>query len=86
MQKVDASCTTGSGALFFLAGLGAGTALAVLLAPRSGAATRRMIGRKVEEGQDWVKEKAAEAQDYASSQGERLADRIRDVAEVIGRS
>lgn len=86
MQKVDASCTTGSGALFFLAGLGAGTALAVLLAPRSGAATRRLISRKVEESEDWVKEKAAAAQDYVSSQGEKLGDRIKDVAEVIGRS
>ncbi len=86
MQKVDTSGNTGAGALFFLAGLGAGGALAVLLAPRSGAATRRMIGRKVEEGQDWVKEKAAVAQEYASCQGEKLADRIKDVAEVIGRN
>lgn len=86
MQKIDTSCNSGSGALFFLAGLGAGGALAVLLAPRSGAATRRLIGRKVDEGQDWVKEKAVVAQEYASSQGEKLADRIKEVAEVIGRN
>jgi hypothetical protein len=85
MEKVETCCRTGSTALFFLTGLGTGIALAALLAPRSGAATRRLIGRKVEEGQDWVKEKAAVAQDYVSSQGEKLGDRIKDVAEVIGR-
>jgi gas vesicle protein len=86
MEKVETSCSSGSGALFLLAGLGAGIALAILLAPRSGAATRRLIGRKVEEGEDWMKEKAAAAQDYVSSQGEKLGDRIKDVAEVIGRN
>jgi gas vesicle protein len=70
----------------FLTGMGAGIALAILLAPRSGAATRRLLGRKVEEGEDWVKEKAAAAQDYVSDQGEKLGDRIREVAAVIGRS
>jgi len=44
----------GSALLFFLTGLGAGIALTVLLAPRSGAATRRLIGRRVEEGEDWM--------------------------------
>jgi gas vesicle protein len=70
----------------FLTGFGAGIALAVLLAPRSGAATRRLIGRRVEEGEDWVKEKAAAAQDYVCDQGEKLGDRIKEVAEVIGRN
>jgi gas vesicle protein len=86
MQKVGMSCKTGSGALFFLTGVGTGIAVAALLAPRSGAATRRLIGRKVEEGEDWVKEKAAVAQDYVSSRGEKLGNRIREVAEVIGRN
>jgi hypothetical protein len=33
-----------------------------------------------------VKEKAAVAQDYVSSRGEKLGNRIREVAEVIGRN
>jgi gas vesicle protein len=86
MERSETCCKAGSTALLFLTGLATGIALAALLAPRSGAATRRLIGRKVEEGEDWVKEKAAVAQDYVSSQGEKLAGRIKDVAEVIGRS
>jgi gas vesicle protein len=86
MPKVESSCNAGSSSLMFLTGMGVGIALAVLLAPRSGAATRRLIGRKIEEGEDWVKEKAALAQDCVSDQGEKLADRIKEVAEVIGRS
>ena len=86
MQNVESSCNTGSSSLMFLTGMGAGIALAVLFAPRSGAATRRLIGRKVEEGEDWVKERTAAAQDYVCGQGEKLGDRIKEVAEVIGRS
>ena len=76
----------GSSLLFFLTGLGAGIALTVLFAPRSGAATRRLIGRKAEEGKDWVQDKAGAAQDYVRSHGEELRDRVKEVAEVIGRS
>lgn len=58
MQKVEMN---GNALLFLLTGLAAGVALAVLLAPRSGAAMRRLVGRKVEE-RDWMKDKAAAAQ------------------------
>jgi gas vesicle protein len=68
----------GSAVLFFLSGLGAGIALTVLLAPRSGPATRRLIGRKVEEGKGWVKDKTAAAQDYVRGQGEGLRDRVKE--------
>ncbi|MGA2182624.1 MAG: YtxH domain-containing protein [Bryobacteraceae bacterium] len=71
--------------LSFLIGLGAGIALTVLLAPRSGAATRRLISRKVEKGEDWMKDKAAAAQDYVRGHVEELRDRAKEVAEVIGR-
>lgn len=88
MEKTETSSITTSGTLFFffLSGLGTGIALAALFAPRSGAATRRLISRKVEEGEGWAKEKAAVAQDYVSSQGERLGDRIKEVAAGIGRN
>ena len=64
--------------LFFLTGLGGGIALTVLLTPRSGPATRRLIGRKVDDGKDWVKDKAGAAQDYVKGQGEELRDRVRE--------
>jgi gas vesicle protein len=86
MEKVEMNSNRGCGLLLFLTGLGVGIALTVLLAPRSGAATRRLIGRKVEEGKDWMKDKAAAAQDYVRGHGEDLCDRVKEVAEVIGRS
>ncbi len=75
----------GSALLSFVAGLGAGIALTALFSPRSGAETRRLIGRTVEDGQDWVKDKASEAQDYVTGRGEEFRDRVKEVAEVIGR-
>jgi gas vesicle protein len=86
MEKTEMNFNSGSAVLIFLTGMGAGIALAGLLTPRSGAATRRLIGRKVDEGTDWMKHKAAEAQDYVKTQGEELRDRVKDVADVIGRS
>lgn len=85
MQRAEPNVTNGSGPLFFLTGMGTGIALAVLFAPRSGASTRRLIGRKVEEGEDWVKDKTDEAKVYVKCHADKLGDRIKEVAEVIGR-
>jgi gas vesicle protein len=79
------NATRASAPLSFLAGLGAGIAVAIFLAPRSGAATRRLIGRKVENGEDWVKDKATAPQEYARGCVEERCDRVKEVAEVIGR-
>ena len=86
MENVERNGNLGSALLFFFTGLGAGIGLTVLLAPRSGAATRRLIGRKVEEGEGWMKDKAAAAQDYVRGHAKDLRSRFKDVAEVIGRS
>ena len=90
MAKVETNGNGVSASLFFLTGLGAGIAATVLLAPRSGAAMRRLIGRKVEKGEDWMKEKAAAAQDYVTEHvdelRDRVSDRVKEVAEVIGRN
>ncbi len=86
MEKTQTNCRTGSGALMFLTGMGAGIAAAVLLAPRSGVATRRILGRKLEVGEDWVKERALDAQDCVRSYAEDIGDRMKEVAEAVGRS
>jgi gas vesicle protein len=83
MEKAEMNGKRCLAPLFFLGGLAAGIALTVFLAPRSGAATRRLIGRKVEEGKDWAKDKASAAQDYVRGQGEELRDRAKKVAEAI---
>jgi hypothetical protein len=80
------NCNRSTPLVMFLSGLGAGIGLAALLAPRSGAATRRLIGRKVEEGQDWVKDQAVAAQDCVKSQGEELRDRVKGLAQAIARA
>ena len=67
----------------FLTGLGAGIALTLLMAPMSGAASRRLIGRKVNDGKDWMKDQAAAAEDYAHTQSARLRDRVKVVAEAV---
>ena len=86
MQRVEMSSNRVSGPLTFLAGLGAGIAVGVLLTPRSGPATRRLVGRTMESGEDWVKSKATAVQDYVKGCGDELVERAKEVAEVIGRA
>jgi gas vesicle protein len=86
MEKVEMNGKRAYALPFFLAGLATGIAVTVLLAPRSGAATRRLIGRKVEEGENRMKAKAAAAQGYVSSRGAELRDRVKEASEVMGRS
>ena len=69
----------------FLTGLGTGIAFSLLLAPRSGSATRGFIVRKVDDAESWLKDKAAAAKDYVETQGAEVRSRIEEVAEVIGR-
>jgi gas vesicle protein len=85
-DEVEVSGNRCSALPFFLIGAATGIALAVLLAPRSGAATRRLISRTVQEGEDWMRAKATAAQDYVKGHGADLRERVKEVAEVIGRS
>ena len=78
---------------FFLGGLGTGVALALLLAPRSGAETRGLLSQKVRDGEDWVKDKAVAARDKATlakddvlTQATGLRDRVREAADVLTRT
>lgn len=85
MEKTECNIGLSSSLMIFLGGVGAGVALAGLLTPRSGAATRRIIGRKVEDGTEWVKEKAATAEEFVRTQAGELRGRVKDVASAIGR-
>jgi gas vesicle protein len=71
---------------FYLAGLGTGVAVALLFAPRTGTATRKLIGRKVRNSEEWVEDQAGAAKKWVLTQGAGLRDRVSDVAEVITRS
>jgi len=71
----------------FVAGVGVGTVVALLLAPKTGEETRKLIARKAEEGKDFVASKGkhfrAQAEELvekgkelASKQKERLAEAL----------
>ena len=71
----DSSCSGGSGVLWFLAGMGIGTAVGVLFAPKTGRETRDSLMSAAEEGRERVQERARRVQEQA----QEWADRGRDV-------
>ena len=71
----DESCnSTGSGILWFLAGLGLGAAVGVLYAPKSGQETRESILDAAEQGRDVVAERARKYREQAKQWAERGKD------------
>jgi gas vesicle protein len=72
-------------ACFFL-GTGIGIAATLLLAPQSGTAARRLIGRKVKGGEHWLKDKATSAEQYVLTRGTDIRDRVKDAVQVLSRS
>lgn len=50
----------------FVIGMGAGAAIAMLFAPRSGDETREMIAKRAREGSRYAKERAREFRDLAT--------------------
>ena len=67
---------------FFLAGLGIGSVLALLFAPRSGQETRDLILQKAEEGRDFVKTKSDEIRKQAEDaveKGKELVTKQKDL-------
>jgi len=71
----DSSCSGGAGVLWFLAGMGIGTAVGVLFAPKTGRETRDYLMNAAEESRAQVQDKARRVQEQA----QQWADRGRDV-------
>jgi gas vesicle protein len=72
----DESCSaSGSGILWFLAGMGIGTALGVLFAPKAGSETRDSLMNAAGEGRVQMQETARRV----SEQAQQWADRGREV-------
>jgi len=66
-------------AIWFLAGFSMGAVVALLLAPKSGEETREFIGKKTEEGRDYVTAKGKEFRKAA----EDLVDKGKDLVAKI---
>jgi len=64
--------------MWFLGGLGLGTFLGVLYAPRSGSETRQAIKDTVDEGREYLKELGRDARESAVTLVERGKDAIRE--------
>jgi gas vesicle protein len=71
----------------FLAGVGVGVVVALLLAPKTGEQTRKLIAKKAEEGKDYVASKGRELRGQAEElveKGKELVTKQRErLAEVI---
>ena len=68
---------------YFLAGLGIGAVVALLLAPLSGKETRDMIVEKAEEGRDYVKTKSEEIRKQAEDAVEKGKDLVSKQKELL---
>jgi len=68
---------------FFLAGLGIGAVIALLLAPRSGKETRDLIVQKAEEGRDYVRTKGEEIRKQAEDAVEKGRDLVNKQKDLL---
>ena len=66
---------------YFLAGLGIGSVVGILFAPRSGDETRELLASRYDEGKDYVSRRSREAREQAEEyveRGKRVVNRTRD--------
>ncbi|MBI3406658.1 MAG: YtxH domain-containing protein [Acidobacteria bacterium] len=71
------SDNTGSKVSYFLVGLGVGTLLGILFAPKSGEETREYLRDKADEGKEYAQRKAREIRERADELVERGKDAVR---------
>jgi gas vesicle protein len=74
---------TGSKVSYFLVGLGIGSLLGILFAPRSGEETREYLLDKAEEGRDFAQRKAREVRERAQDVYERGKDIVSSQREQL---
>ena len=70
-----ARCSFAAGVGYFLAGVSVGAAVALLLAPKTGEQTRKLIAKKAGEGKDYVTSKGRELKGQAGD----LVDKSREL-------
>jgi gas vesicle protein len=70
------SDNVGSKVTYFLVGLGVGTLMGVLFAPKSGEETRDFLAKRADDGREFAQKKARELRERA----DELIERGKDVA------
>jgi len=70
------SDNSGSKVTYFLVGLGIGTLLGILFAPKSGEETREYLADKAEEGREYAQKKARELRERAEELVERSKETV----------
>jgi gas vesicle protein len=71
---------------YFLVGLGVGSLIGVLFAPKSGAETRKYIAKKTSEGNDLARKKVGKLRDRAEETAERGKEIIAQTKEQIAKA
>lgn len=66
----------------FMAGLGIGVAISLLLAPQSGEETRGMIAEKARQGRDFVADTLDDLKSQASGAVQDAKGKVREAVEV----
>jgi gas vesicle protein len=77
------SDNVGSKVSFFLVGLGIGTLLGILFAPKSGEETRDYLSSKADEGRDYAQKKARELRERADDLLQRGKDVVSKQKEAL---
>lgn len=68
-----------SGISYFVVGLGIGVAVGLLMAPRSGEETRRLLRTKADEGTEYLRAKADETKEFVRRRGTELRESASDL-------
>jgi len=74
---------TNSKVSYFLVGLGIGSLLGILFAPKSGEETREYLSQKAKEGSEYAQKKARELMERAGDLVERGKEELTEVKEQI---
>ena len=70
-----------NGITYFVVGVGIGVAVGLLLAPRSGEETRRLLRSKAEEGSEALRKKTEEGREYLKRRTSEIRDSASDLVD-----
>ena len=82
-EASDGGSTAGTAVTFLLIGLGAGTLLGMLLAPKAGKQMRKDLRRKFDSARETVDEWTDDAKEFAEEAMERGAEIAEEVKERV---